>query len=173
MTLVIAGLAALGLTLSVAAPAQARSQSELRDVVNSRLMVILDDAVDSGIYSSDQTAYIAAAVRTSTSDLNGRQATRVVGAFWTIVAAETGLTEERAASRLRNGATLARLADDADDLRERLYRWLASPVARAILNGEISFADSSDLRSEIRVAVNRLVAQPGGGRDVVLVRKRH
>lgn len=172
MTLVIAGLAALGLTLSVAAPASARSESDLRDTVNSRLTVILEDAVASGIYTSNQASYIAAAIRTSASDLNNRQAERVVGAFWTIIATETGLTEERAANRLRNGATLARLADDADDLRERLYRWLANPVARAILNGSISFADSASLRQEIRTAVNRLVGQPGGGRDVVLIRKR-
>ena len=69
---------------------------------------------------------------------------------------------------------MSRIAgDDAEAVRDRLRDWLVNPVIRAIMEGDISWGEASGLLSDTRTAVNRLMSQPGGGRDVILVRKRN
>ncbi|MFM7597045.1 MAG: hypothetical protein ACKO70_01535, partial [Actinomycetota bacterium] len=98
---------------------------------------------------------------------------RTIDSFWAIVADGSGLTVEQAQARLRSGSTLVRIAgSNSEGVRDRLYRWLSRPVVEAQFDGRISADESADLRDDIDRAVWRVMAQPGGGRDVVLVPRR-
>lgn len=172
---VTALLVALGL-LGMGTPASAAvSESDLRSKVHARLAVFVDDAVDSSTYTETQRLYILSAVSTTEPDsLSTRAERRVKGAFWRIVTEVGGVSQGSAERRLANGATLSRIAgDDADAVRDRLRDWLVNPVIRAIMEGDISWGEAAGLLSDTRTAVNRLMAQPGGDRDVILVRKRN
>jgi hypothetical protein len=175
--MIIAIVAALGLTLVAgASPAHAEiSEAELRSQVHARLAVFVDDAVDSGYYTETQRLYILAAISSTVPDsLSARAERRVNGAFWRIITEFGGVSKNRAERRLSNGATLSRIAgEDAETVRDRLRDWLVNPVVRAIMEGEITWGEAASLLSDTRTAVNRLMAQPGGDRDVILVRKRN
>ena len=162
--------------LGMGAPAHAAvSEPDLRSKVHSRLAVFVDDAVDSSTYTETQRLYILSAVSTTEPDsMSVRAERRVKGAFWRIVTEVGGVSQASAERRLANGATLSRIAgDDAEAVRDRLRDWLVNPVIRAIMEGDISWGEASGLLSDTRTAVNRLMSQPGGDRDVILVRKRN
>lgn len=165
---------AVGL-LGFGAPANAAvSESDLRVKVHSRLAVFVDDAVDSSTYTEAQRLYILSAISTTEPDsMSERAGRRVTGAFWRIITEVGGVSQISAERRLANGATLSRIAGvDAEAVRDRLRDWLVNPVIRAIMEGEISWGEASGLLADTRTAVNRLMSQPGGNRDVILVRKR-
>lgn len=171
----LATLTSLGLVFSVTTtPAQARTESDLRDNVHARLAVFVEDAVDDGFYTDRQRSYILNVITTSAPDsLSARSERKVKGAFWRIITEVGEVSQARAMNRLERGWTLERIAgDDAEKVRDRLRDWLVNPVIRDILEGEISWGEASGLLSDTRIAVNRLMAQPGGDRDVILVRKR-
>lgn len=172
----LALLTSLGLALTLTtAPAQANStESDLRSTVHSRLAVFLDDAVASDLYTEDQRRYILSVVSTSAPDsLSARQERRVLGSFWKIIVEVGDVSRGQAESRLQRGATLTRVAgEDSDRVRNRLRDWLLNPVLRAVLSGDLTWSDASGLIADTTTAVNRLMAQPGGQRDVILVRKR-
>ena len=161
----------------VAVPSVARADaSDLRDRAHARVAVILEDAVAGGIYSSTQETYVTAAILPAYVDpknLPAKVEARTIDSFWEIVADGTGLSVEQVQGRLRSGSTLIRISGDAsDDVRDRIYRWLSRPVVEAQFDGRISATESSDLRDDIERAVYRIMGQPGGGRDVVLVPRR-
>lgn len=171
----LATLTSLGLVFSLTStPAHARTESELRDKVHARLAVFVEDAVDEGFYTDRQRFYILNVISTSAPDsLSARSERKVKGAFWRIITEVGEVSQARAMNRLERGWTLERIAgDDAEKVRDRLRDWLVNPVIRDILEGEISWGEASGLLSDTRIAVNRLMAQPGGDRDVILVRKR-
>lgn len=158
----------------VAAPAQA-SEERLRTQVHARMAVFMGDAVDSGLYSAQQNDYVLSILLNSDPrSLSERQEQKVLGAFWRIITEEGGVSQAAAEVRLRAGWTLTRIVgDDADAVKDKIYRWLSNPVGRAILNGTITFEESRELRANIRTSINRLMAQPGGGdRPVILVPQR-
>lgn len=166
---------AVGL-LGMGAPAHAAvDEADLRSKVHSRLAVFVDDAVEDGYFTDTQAAYILYVISSTEPDsLSARAERRVKGAFWRIITEVGEVSQARAERRLASGATLWRIAgDDAEAVRDRLRDWLVNPVIRAIMEGEISWGDASSLLADTRTAVNRLMAQPGGGRDVILVRKRN
>lgn len=170
----VAVLTSLGLALSLAAaPAQASSESDLRDKVHARLAVFVEDAVDDGFYTETQRDYILRAISSSSPDsLSARSERRVKGAFWRIITEVGEVSQSQAKNRLERGWTLERIAgDDAEKVRDRLRDWLVNPVIRNIMEGQISWSEAAGLLSDTRTAVNRLMAQPGGDRDVILVRK--
>ena len=172
---VIAVLVSVGL-LGLGAPAQAAvSEDDLRTKVHARLAVFVDDAVDDGYYTETQRTYILYAISSTAPDsLSGRAERRVKGAFWRIITDLGGVSQNQAERRLSNGQTLWRISgDDAEKVRDRLRDWLVNPVIRAIMEGEISWGEAASLLTDTRTAVNRLMAQPGGDRDVILVRKRN
>lgn len=172
---VIAVLVSVGL-LGLGAPAQAAvSEDDLRTKVHARLAVFVDDAVEDGYYTETQRTYILYAISSTAPDsLSARAERRVKGAFWRIITDLGGVSQNRAERRLANGQTLWRIAgDDAEKVRDRLRDWLVNPVIRAIMEGEISWGEAASLLTDTRTAVNRLMAQPGGDRDVILVRKRN
>lgn len=177
--LVMALLLAIGL-IGVAgvgaAPANANvSEADLRSTVHSRLAVFVDDAVASGYYTENQRTYILSAISTAEPDsLSQRQERRVMGRFWLIITEVGGVSRTIAERRLSNGATLNRVVgSDSDAVRDRLRSWLAAPIVNAVGRGELSWTDASGLLGDTRTAVNRLMSQPGGDRDVILVRKRN
>lgn len=173
----LALLTSLGLALTLTtAPAQANStESDLRSTVHSRLAVFLDDAVSSDLYTETQRRYILSVVSTSAPDsLSSRQERRVIGAFWNAIVEVGGVPRGQAENRLQRGATLTRITgDDAEKVRDRLRDWLLNPVLRAVLSGDLTWSDASGLISDTTTAVNRLMAQPGGQRHVILVPKRN
>lgn len=172
---VVSMLVAVGL-LGLGSPASAAvSEDDLRTKVHARLAVFVDDAVDDGYYTETQRSYILYAISTTAPDsLSARAERRVKGAFWRIITEFGDVSKNRAERRLANGATLWRIAgDDAEKVRDRLRDWLVNPVVRAIMEGDISWGEAASLLTDTRTAVNRLMAQPGGDRDVILVRKRN
>ena len=177
--LVMAVLLAVGLVGVAgagAAPANAAiSEAELRSTVHARLAVFVDDAVDSGYYTEMQRSYILSAISTTAPDsLSDRQERRVMGRFWRIISEVGGVPRNLAERRLSKGATLSRVVGaDADAVNDRLRSWLAAPVVNAIGREDISWTDAMGLLGDTRTAVNRLMGQPGGDRDVILVRKRN
>lgn len=159
-----------------AAPANASvSESDLRSTVHARLAVFVDDAVSSGYYTENQRTYILSAISTTAPDsLSDRQNRQVMGRFWRIITEFGGISRNLAERRLSNGATLTRVVgSDADAVRDRLRNWLSQPVVNARLRGDLSWSEAAGLLADTRTAVNRLMAQPGGDRDVILVRKRN
>ncbi|MFY9219047.1 MAG: hypothetical protein WAO40_00705 [Candidatus Nanopelagicales bacterium] len=175
LTALTAVVASVALVLSMApATAQAATPEELRDKVHARLAVFVEDAVDDDYFTETQRFYILSALSTSSPDsLSGRAERKVKGAFWRIITEVGEVDRSRAENRLDRGWTLSRIAgDDSDKVRDRLRDWLVNPVIRNMMEGEISWSDASQLLTDTRTAVNRLMAQPGGDRDVILVRKR-
>lgn len=170
LAILVAAAAVLGLA-SLAAPARADA-TDLRERVHARVGAIMQDAVDGGIYTSGQMDYVDGAILPAyidPLDLPNRVEAMTVRQFWEVVSDATGLSTQQVKSALRNGATLNRLAgSDVDALRTDLYRWLARPVVQAQFDDRITYAESVDLRDDIQRAVYRAMAQPGGGRDVVL-----
>lgn len=160
-----------------ALPATAQaSEDALRDRAHSRVAVIMEDAVDEGLFSEAQDSYVTGAIRPAYIEpdaLPQRTEDRTISGFWEIVSKESGLSVNQVQSRLRNGSTLWRITGDkAEDVRTRLYNWLSAPAVQALLEGRISGDECADLRDDIQRAVWRVMAQPGGGRDVVLVPRR-
>ncbi len=137
----------------------------------------MEDAVSLGVYSGSQESYVAGAILPAyidPKDLPNKVEERTIDAFWAIVSDGSGLSPEQAQARLRSGSTLLRITgDNAEDVRDRLYRWLSRTVVEAQFDGRISSDESTDLRDDIDRAVWRVMAQPGGGRDVVLVPRRN
>jgi hypothetical protein len=159
-----------------AAPANASvTESDLRSTVHARLAVFVDDAVSSGYYTENQRSYILSVISTTAPDsLSDRQTRQVMGRFWRIITEVGGISRNLAERRLGNGATLTRVVgSDADAVRDRLRSWLSAPVVNAIGRGDVSWSEAAGLLADTRTAVNRLMAQPGGDRDVILVRKRN
>lgn len=173
---VIAFVAAVVALVSVSAiPAQA-DESALRERAHARIAAILDDAVNSGLYSVAQENYVTSALLPTyvdPKDLSRKVETRTIEGFWEIVTTDTGLSESQAKSRLANGATLLRITGESSELvQERLYRWLAKPVFAALLDGKITASESATLRDDIARAVDRLMRQPGGGDGKIAVSPR-
>lgn len=162
--------------VSLAAPASADPASDLRDRAYARVSVIADDAVSMDVYSADQANYIAGAILPAyldPKDLPNRVEARTIDSFWAIMSDGADMSEEQVQGALRRGRSLNLImGDNAGEVRNRLYSWLSRPVVQAQLNGDISFAESQDLRNDIERAAYRFMAQPGGGRDVVLVPRR-
>ena len=173
--LVVLAVALVAVVVGAAVPAQA-NEGALRERAHARIAAILDDAAVSGLYSTTQVNYITSAVLPTyvpAKDLSPKAEVRAVDGFWKIVTFETGVTESQARSRLSNGATLRRITGDAaEDVQERLYRWLAKPVFAAFVEGEISASESATLRDDIGRAVDRLMRQPGGSDGPVVVSPR-
>ena len=173
---VIAFLAVLAALVAVPSVARADSSS-LRERAHARVAVIMEDAVAAGVFSRSQETYVASAILPSyvdPKDLPARTEARTIESFWEIVADGSGLSVDQVQGRLRNGATLTRIAgDNADDVRDRIYRWLSRPVVEAQFDGRISASESAELRDDIERSVYRVMAQPGGERDVVLVPRRN
>ncbi len=173
---VLMAIGLIGVAGAGAAPANASiSESELRSTVHARLAVFVDDAVDSGYYTETQRLYILSAISTSAPDsLSDRQTRRVMGRFWRIITEVGEVPRRLAERRLSKGATLTRVVgSDAEAVNDRLRSWLAAPVVNAIGRGDLSWSDAAGLLGDTRTAVNRLMGQPGGDRDVILVRKRN
>jgi len=174
---VIAVLTSLGLALTMTtAPAQANStEADLRSTVHARLAVFLDDAVSSDLYTETQRRYVLSIISTSAPDsLSARQERRVLGVFWQTITEVGGVSRSQAENRLQRGATLTRVTgSDSDAVRNRLRSWLLQPVVRAVTERNVTWSEVSGLVSDTTTAVNRLMAQPGGQRDVILVRKRN
>lgn len=179
MTLARRFAAATAVVIALCAiPATAQANDDvLRERAHARIAVVLEDAVDSGVYSLSQDAYITGAIIPGDVDpkgIAGKLADRTIDAFWAIVADGSGMTAEQAQMRLRMGSTLTRIAgENSTEVRDRLYRWLSRPVVEAQFDGRITAEESADLRDDIDRAVWRVMAQPGGGRDVVLVPRRN
>ena len=173
---VIAFVAAVVALVSVSAiPAQA-DESALRERAHARIAAILDDAVNSGLYSISQENYVTSALLPTyvdPKDLSRKTEERTLEGFWEIITTDTGVSESQAKSRLANGATLLRITgDSAEVVQERLYRWLAKPVMAAFLQGQITASESAGLRDDIARAVDRLMRQPGGSDGKVTVSPR-
>jgi len=173
---ILALVAAVVALVTVSAiPAQA-SESGLRERTHARIVVILDDAVNSGLYSVAQENYVSSAllpVYVDPKDLSRKTEERTLEGFWEIITTDTGVTESQAKSRLANGATLLRITGDSSEVvQERLYRWLAKPVMAAFLQGQITASESAGLRDDIARAVDRLMRQPGGSDGKVTVSPR-
>ena len=173
----IAAASVVALALCVVPTAAQADDAALRERAHARVAVIMEDAVAAGLYSASQESYVAGAILPAyvdPKDLPNKVEARTLDYFWTIVAEGSGVTVEQAQARLRSGSTLVRIAgDNAEDVRDRLYRWLSRPVVEAQFDGRISADESSDLRDDIDRSVWRIMAQPGGGRDVVLVPRRN
>lgn len=173
---VLLAIGLVGIAGAGAAPANASiSEPDLRSTVHARLAVFVDDAVESGYYTEIQRSYILSAISTTAPDsLSNRQERRVMGRFWRIITEVGGVSRNLAERRLSKGATLMRLVgNDADAVNDRLRSWLAAPVVNAIGRGDISWLEAAGLLADTRTAVNRLMGQPGGDRDVILVRMRN
>ena len=173
---VIAFVAAVVALVSVSAiPAQA-DESALRERAHARIAAILDDAVNSGLYSISQENYVTSALLPTyvdPKDLSRKVENRTIEGFWEIVTTDTGLSESQAKSRLANGATLLRITGESSELvQERLYRWLAKPVFAALLDVKITASESATLRDDIARAVDRLMRQPGGEDGKIAVSPR-
>lgn len=158
-------LAAFG-TLITAGPAQA-NDDKLRERAHARIAAILSEAVETGVFSESQENYVTSAllpVWVDPKDLSKRAERKTVKAFWDFVGESSGLDEDQVLDRLSRGQTLTRIAgDDADDLRDGLYNWLARPVAAAVFDGDLTYTESVQLRDDIQRAVYRLMIQSGGG----------
>ena len=162
----------------VAVPSVARADAtDLRERAHARVAAIMEDAVGSDIYSIPQEMYVTTAILPGYIDpknLPAKVEARTIDSFWQIVADGAGLSVDQVQARLRGGATLHRISGDAaDDVRDRIYRWLSRPVVEAQFDGRISATESTELRDDIERAVYRVMGQPGGGRDVVLVPRRN
>lgn len=173
-TLVVAVIALFAVAV---APVTAKaSESALRERTHARVVVILDDAVNSGLYSVAQENYVTSALLPTyidPKDLSRKTEERTIAGFWEIITTDTGVSESQAKSRLANGATLLRITGDSSDLvQERIYRWLAKPVLAAFLQGQITASESAGLRDDIARAVDRLMRQPGGSDGKVTVSPR-
>ena len=173
----IAALAAfLAVALTAAAPASADTADDLRDRAYARVSAIVDDAVDMGVYSSDQADYVSGAILPAyqdPKDLPNRTQARTIDAFWQIMAEGADMNEEQVQALLRKGRTLNLImGDNAADVRKNLYTWLARPVIQALTGGDISYSEAQNLLDDIDRASYRVMAQPGGDRDVVLVPRR-
>ena len=173
---VIAFVAAVVALVSVSAiPAQA-DESALRERAHARIAAILDDAVNSGLYSVSQENYVTSALLPTyvdPKDLSRKVEDRTIEGFWEAVTFDTGLSEGQVKGRLANGATLLRITGDASELvQERVYTWLAKPVSFAQMQGRITKAESATLRDDIARAVDRLMRQPGGEDGKIAVSPR-
>lgn len=172
----IAAAAAAVIALCAVPSVSHADESAVRERVHARVTVIMEDAVATNVFSAPQEAYVAGAILPAyidARDLPNRVEARTIESFWEIVEEGTGSSTELVQARLRAGSTLIRIAgDNADDLQERLYRWLSRPVVEAQFDGRITSDESTDLRDDIDRAVARVMAQPGGERDVVLVPRR-
>ncbi|MFM8773303.1 MAG: hypothetical protein ACKOFP_05590 [Actinomycetota bacterium] len=169
-TAVVVALCAMPATAAQA------DDNALRERAHARVAAIMDDAVDLGLYSRSQDSYVIGAIipgNTDPKNLPTKVEERTVDAFWAIVAEGAGLSVQQVQARLSYGSTLLRITGgNSEDVRDRLYRWLSRPVVEAQFDGRISAEESTDLRDDIDRAVWRVMAQPGGGRDVVLVPRR-
>ena len=161
---------------AIPATAAHADDNALRERAHARVAIIMEDAVAAKVFSASQEAYVAGAILPAYVDpkeLPNKVEERTIDSFWAIVADGSGLTVEQAQARLRSGSTLVRIAgSNSEGVRDRLYRWLSRPVVEAQFDGRISADESADLRDDIDRAVWRVMAQPGGGRDVVLVPRR-
>ena len=162
---------------AVAIPSAAQADSsDLRDRAHARVAAIMEDAVGSDIYSTSQETYVLSAILPSYVDpknLPARLEAKTIDAFWQIVADGADLSVTQVQDRLKGGATLIRITgDSSDDVRDRIYRWLSRPVVEAQFDGRISALESIELRDDIERSVYRIMGQPGGDRDVVLVPRR-
>ena len=174
----IAAATAVAALAFAAMPSVAHADDEsLRERAHARVAVIMEDAVAVGVFSASQEAYVAGAIRPAyvdAKDLPNKTEARTIESFWAIVADGSGLSVDQAQQRLRSGSTLLRITGgNAENVRDRIYRWLSRPVVEAQFDGRITAEESADLRDDIDRAVWRVMAQPGGGRDVVLVPRRN
>lgn len=77
-------------------------------------------------------------------------------------------------ARLKAGSTLVRITgDNSEKVRDALAGWLSRPAFQAYLEKRLSQDEFFDLKEDIERSVWRVMAQPGGGRDVVLVPRRN
>jgi hypothetical protein len=161
--------------MAVVAPAQAE-ESALRERTHARIAAILDGAVGSGLYSTAQRLYVTSALLPAHVDakrLPSRLEQRTVADFWEAVTDGTGVSEGQVRTRLASGATLMRATGEYSGVvQERLYGWLAKPVAAAYLREAISKTEQERLRGAIARAVDRLMRQPGGGSGRVVASPR-
>lgn len=172
LALAVSVVALLGVS---AIPAQA-NESGLRERTHARVVAILDDAVNSGLYSIAQENYVTSAllpVYVDPKDLSRKAEERAIEGFWEIITTDTGVSQAQAKARLANGATLLRITGESAELvQDRLYVWLAKPVSFAQIQGQITKAESATLRDDIARAVDRLMRQPGGSDGKVTVSPR-
>ena len=174
----IAAAATVAVVALCAVPATAQADGDaLRERAHARVAVIMEDAVSAGLFSVSQEAYVTGAILPAYIDpknLPAKTEERTIDAFWAIVSDGAGLTVDQVQARLGSGSTLLRITGgNAEDVRDRIYRWLSRPVVEAQFDGRITAEESADLRDDIDRAVWRVMAQPGGGRDVVLVPRRN
>ena len=173
-TLAVA-LVALFAVIAVPATANA-SEPALRERTHARIAAVLNDAVNSGVYSAAQGNYVTSALLPAyvdPKDLSAKAEERTVESFWEIVAEGAGVPAAAVQARVANGSTLLRVTGDASaDVQERLYRWLSRPVVEAQFDGKITAAESATLRDDIARSVDRLMRQPGGSDGKVTVSPR-
>lgn len=174
----IAAATAVAALVCVAIPSTAHADDEsLRLRAHARVAAIMDDAVDQGIYSQVQDNYVVSAIipgNVDPKDLPAKTEERTVDQFWDAVAEGSGLSVAQVQARLRAGATLVRLTgDNSENVRDALYGWLSRPAFQAYLEKRITQEEFADLKDDIERSVWRVMAQPGGDRDVVLVPRRN
>ena len=173
----IATVAAVALALCALPTAAQADESMLRERAHARVAIIMEDAVAADIYSASQEAYVTGAILPAYIDpkaLPNRVEERTLDQFWQGVADAADLSVSQVQSRLRSGWTLSRLLGaNAEDVRDDLSTWLSKPALQAYFEKRLTFGEFTELRTDIERAVWRIMAQPGGGRDVILVPRRN
>lgn len=174
----IAAATAVAAVVFAAVPSVAHADDEaLRERAHARVAAIMDDAVSQGLYSQVQDSYVTGAIipgNVDPKDLPGKTEERTVDQFWDAVAEGAGQSVAQVQARLRAGSTLVRITgDNSEKVRDALYGWLSRPAFQAYLEKRITQEEFSDLKDDIERSVWRVMAQPGGGRDVVLVPRRN
>ena len=173
----LAVIAALVAVLAVGTTAAHADDTGQRERLYSRVTVIMTDAIEADIYNDFQRAYVAGAIipgDRAAGPLPARTEGRNIDAFWSIVTDDLGMSQSQVRAALRAKSTLGRLAgSNYDDLSGRLAEWLGRPAFQARLSGDLTYDEFQGIRSDIDIAVKRLLSQQGGIDYVNVVRAKN
>lgn len=166
----------------VMAPTAQAADDLVCERAHARVAAIMEDALDSGMYSPVQQQYVTRSFYLESAradceeprNLSVRLEKRTIEGFWNIVSDVSGLSLSQVQDRMLRGANIYAIGGpDSEAIRLDLTRWLSRPVIEAQFAEDISASESAELRYRIQRAVHRLMLQPGDGRFVALSERRN